>query len=291
MFTQVLQISRRPIPRGLGVASFAVLGLAVTSAFSIAAEKEATVNQGPAKIIVDPPQPEQLAKGVVIIQYRTENLQVLPVFGPAALAVSPRIGHLHVILDDGAGRWGHTSGDPLIVAGLTPGPHKIVIEAADANHQVLAEEVVKFEVPQPSRTQPDRKAGDYHTGSKSAGQSPSAHEKHGTAVVGSAAEQPPAKIFIDPPKPGPLSRGVAFIQYKTENVQLAPVFGPAAVAISPRVGHLHVTVDDAPWHWVDASGGPVIVSGLAAGPHKIVIELAEANHQRLAEEVVEFEVP
>jgi hypothetical protein len=52
-----------------------------------------------------------------------------------------------------------------------------------------------------------------------------------------------------------------------------------------------VTVDDAPWHWADASGGPVIVSGLHPGPHKIVIELADANHQPLAEEVVKFEVP
>src|SRR6516225_5288996 len=47
------------------------------------------------KLIVDPPIPEQLALGRVFIQYRTENLRIIPVFGKAALAVSPRVGHLH----------------------------------------------------------------------------------------------------------------------------------------------------------------------------------------------------
>jgi len=55
----------------------------------------AVPNEPPAKLIVDPPIPEQLAQGRVFIQYRTENLRILPVFGSAALAVSPRLGHLH----------------------------------------------------------------------------------------------------------------------------------------------------------------------------------------------------
>ena len=88
-----------------------------------------------------------MAKGVAIIQFRTENLQIVPVFGPAAATVSPRIGHLHVTLDDAPWHWGHTSNDPVIVAPLPPGPHNILIELADADHKVLAKEVVKFEVP------------------------------------------------------------------------------------------------------------------------------------------------
>lgn len=71
----------------------------------------------------------------------------MPVFGPAAANVSPRIGHLHVTLDDAPWHWAHTSNDPVIVAPLPPGPHNILIELADANHNVLAKEVVKFEVP------------------------------------------------------------------------------------------------------------------------------------------------
>ena len=51
----------------------------------------------------------------------------------------------------------------------------------------------------------------------------------------------------------------------TEHLHILPVFGPAALAASPRIGHIHVTVDDSPWHWADASGNPIIVKGLPAG--------------------------
>jgi len=60
---------------------------------------------------------------------------------------------------------------------------------------------------------------------------------------------------------------------------MAPVFGPAALAVSPRIGHIHVTVDDASRHWLDASGVPVIINGLAPGGHKMLIQLANATHQ------------
>jgi hypothetical protein len=103
--------------------------------------------QPPAKIIADPPKPEALARGVAIVQFRTENVQIVPVFGPPAAAVSPRLGHLHVTLDDATWHWGHTSNDPVIVAPLAPGPHSILLELADADHNILAKEVVKFEVP------------------------------------------------------------------------------------------------------------------------------------------------
>jgi Family of unknown function (DUF6130) len=38
----------------------------------------AVPNEAPPKLIVDPPIPEQLAQGRVFIQYRTENLRILP---------------------------------------------------------------------------------------------------------------------------------------------------------------------------------------------------------------------
>jgi hypothetical protein len=69
------------------------------------------------------------------------------------------------------------------------------------------------------------------------------------------------------------------------------VFGPAALAVSPRIGHIHVTVDDAPWRWADASGEPLIINGLPAGPHKVRIELVNANHQTLDRGVVNFVIP
>ena len=49
--------------------------------------------------------------------------------------------------------------------------------------------------------------------------------------------EPAAKLVVDPPLAEPLSRGVAFIQYRTENLQVVPVFGPQALNVSPRIGH------------------------------------------------------
>jgi hypothetical protein len=88
-----------------------------------------------------------------------------------------------------------------------------------------------------------------------------------------------------------LSRGVAFIQYRTENLHIVPVFGPAALAVSPRIGHIHVTVDEAPWHWADASGLPVIIMGLTPGLHKLLIQLVNANHQAINQGTVQVTVP
>ena len=118
-----------------------------------------------------------------------------------------------------------------------------------------------------------------------------AREVRGAAAVEPLQNEPPAKIVIDPPLAEPLSHGRVVIQYRTENLHIVPVFGPAALAVSPRVGHIHVTVDDAPWVWADASGEPVILNGLPPGPHKILIQLETANHQLLDQGIVKFTVP
>jgi hypothetical protein len=229
-------------------------------------------DEAPAKIIVDAPLPAVLTRGMALIQFRTENLRLFPMFGPAALKVSPRLGHLHVRLDDSPWVWAHTSGDELIVNRLTAGPHKIQLELANANHEILAKEVVQFEVPQGPHT----------------AISPTEHE-----IVPdlSSKGQPAATIVVDPPQPDRLSRGVAFFQCRIENARIAPVFGVAALEVSPRICHLHVTVDDARWRWADTTGGPVILAGLPPGPHKILIELVNANHKPIAKSVVNFDVP
>src|SRR5512139_737331 len=104
--------------------------------------------------------------------------------------------------------------------------------------------------------------------------------------------EPAAKLVVDRPLAEPLSRGVAFIPYRTENLQVVPVFGPQAINVSPRIGHLHVAVDGAQWVWADTSGGPIIIAGLPAGPHKAEITVVNANHQPLDRSVVvEFVVP
>jgi hypothetical protein len=69
------------------------------------------------------------------------------------------------------------------------------------------------------------------------------------------------------------------------------VFGPKALDDSPRIGHIHVTVDDAPWHWADASGEPLIIVGLPVGPRKVLIELVNTNYETLDKTIVTFVVP
>jgi len=110
-------------------------------------------------------------------------------------------------------------------------------------------------------------------------------------VVPLAEAQPPARIVVDPPLAEALARGVVVLQYRAENLRIVPVFGPAALAVSPRIGHLHVTVDDLPWDWADASGVPIIIQNLPPGPHRVLVELADANHHILDQRVVEFAVP
>ena len=120
----------------------------------------------------------------------------------------------------------------------------------------------------------------------------SAKDRCRPAPVIPLASEPPAKIIIDPPLAEPLAaRGVVVIQYCSENLHIVPVFGPNALAVSPRVGHLHVTVDDAAWRWADASGNPIILMGLPPGPHKVLIELEDANHNTLDKGIVTFVVP
>jgi Family of unknown function (DUF6130) len=111
-------------------------------------------------------------------------------------------------------------------------------------------------------------------------------------VIPLTGPEPAPKIVIDPPLAEPLaSRGVVVIPYCAENMRIAAVFGSGALAVSPRVGHIHVTVDEAAWHWADASGNPLILRGLPPGRHKVLIELVNANHQVVDKGTVTFVVP
>lgn len=111
-------------------------------------------------------------------------------------------------------------------------------------------------------------------------------------VIPLTEKEPAAKLVVDPPLAGPLaSRGVVVIPYCAENMRIAPVFGEGALAVSPRVGHIHVAVDGAPWHWADASGNPLILRGLPPGTHTVLIQLVDANHQPVDKGTVTFDVP
>lgn len=119
----------------------------------------------------------------------------------------------------------------------------------------------------------------------------SARDIRGPAPVVPLESEPPARLVVDPPIPEALARGRVYIQYRAENLRIVQVFGLAALSVSPRIGHVHVTVDDLPWHWADASGEQLILTGLPVGPHKVLLELVNANHKTIDEKTVEFVVP
>jgi hypothetical protein len=106
-------------------------------------------NEAPPKLVVDSPIPEQLAAGRVMIQYRTENLRILPVFGKGALTVSPRVGHLHYKVDDASWPIVDTSGETIVLVGMRPGSHKVLFELADPTHTAIpgTAQMVTFTVP------------------------------------------------------------------------------------------------------------------------------------------------
>jgi hypothetical protein len=224
-----------------------------------------TASEPAPKIVVDQPDAKSLKLGRVVIHYRTENLDIVPVFGTAALAISPRIGHIHVIVDDLPWHWQDASGEAVAIIGLPPGRHKVLVQLESAAHHLLDQGSVSFVVPRVTERYP------------AYAQPPSA--------------EPPAKIVIDPPSAEPLTRGVIIINYQVGNMQIAPVFGDAALDVVPRVGHIQVTVDDYPWHYGDASGEPVSLVGLAPGVHKILIQLVDPNDQPIDQGTVYFTVP
>jgi hypothetical protein len=92
--------------------------------------------------------------------------------------------------------------------------------------------------------------------------------------------EPPPKLVVDQPLLEGLAKGLFWAQYRVENVHIVPVFGEGALKVSPRVGHLHVSVDDLPWVWVEASENNTIdIGNLPPGQHKVKVELVDANHR------------
>jgi hypothetical protein len=122
----------------------------------------------------------------------------------------------------------------------------------------------------------------------------SAKEMRGATPYAEIENEPPPKLIVDAPLTNLLAKGIVWIQYRTENVRIVPVFGKGALSVSPRIGHLHVRVDDLPWLWADASDlNTVDIAGMPAGEHKVLIELVDANHQLFPgqSKTVKFIVP
>jgi len=122
----------------------------------------------------------------------------------------------------------------------------------------------------------------------------SAKDVRGTSPFLDVRDQPAPKLIVDPPIPEALAQGIFWAQYRVENLRIVPVFGERAVQVSPRIGHLHVIVDDLPWWWADASDNNTVdIANLPPGQHKVRIQLVNANHQVYPgqEKTLRFTIP
>ncbi|PSJ43459.1 DUF6130 family protein [Allosphingosinicella deserti] len=107
-----------------------------------------------------------------------------------------------------------------------------------------------------------------------------ARDVRGVSPYESPRDQPAPKLVVDPPLPEPLTFGIFQAQYRVDNLRIVPVFGAEAVQVSPRIGHLHIIVDDLPWWWADASDNNTVdLAGLPPGPHKVTIKLVDPDHK------------
>jgi len=108
----------------------------------------------------------------------------------------------------------------------------------------------------------------------------SAKEIRGATPYVEIENEPPPMLIVDPPLTNLLAQGIVWIQWRVENVRILPVFGKGGLNVSPRVGHFHIRVDDLPWLWADASDlNTIDLAGMPPGPHKIQIDLVNANHE------------
>ena len=122
----------------------------------------------------------------------------------------------------------------------------------------------------------------------------SAREIRGASPYVAIDKEPAPKLIVDPPLPEGLAQGIFWAQYRVENVHIVPVFGAGALQASPRVGHLHISVDDLPWVWADASDNNTVdIAGLPPGRHKVRIELVDPDHNVFPGQVgtLRFTVP
>lgn len=114
------------------------------------------------------------------------------------------------------------------------------------------------------------------------------HDSH--TVIATSAE-PEAQLVIDAPLAAPLARGLVVLPFRTEHLKIVPVYGVAALGVVPRIGHLHISVDRASWHWLHSSDEPIVIQGLAHGSHQLTVELVDANHHRLAVKELDLTIP
>ena len=104
--------------------------------------------------------------------------------------------------------------------------------------------------------------------------------------------EPAPKLTVEAPLPGRWRTTWYDIPYRVENLRIMPLGGSAARNLSPRVGHLHITVDDGPWSWADyGQNNTLILVGLQRGPHNVLIEVVDPEGSVFTKQTVSFDAP
>ncbi len=115
---------------------------------------------GTAKLVIDSPkdgETVQLTPGlgpVVIIKFHAENFKIESLAGHdtmhhegAMAGMGENAAHVHVTVDNNPWYWVHSNSDPVVIAGLSAGPHKVSLELVGAGHKPLipsAKQIVSF---------------------------------------------------------------------------------------------------------------------------------------------------
>src|SRR5258705_3833289 len=100
----------------------------VLASYSVGQARAAAPAQPPEN--EPPPLAEPLLHCRVVIQHRSENLHIAPIFAVGALGASSRVGPTHVTVD---GRWADANVEPLNVNVRPAAPHQILIHLGNAN--------------------------------------------------------------------------------------------------------------------------------------------------------------
>ena len=112
-----------------------------------------------------------------------------------------------------------------------------------------------------------------------------------SAVVPIDSEAAP-RLIVDSPLPGPLANGVVYIPYRVENLRILALGGSAALDVSPRVGHLHIMVNDLGWQWADyGQSNTIILIGMPRGEHTVLIEVVDPKGKVYTGQKVSFTSP
>jgi hypothetical protein len=120
------------------------------------------------------------------------------------------------------------------------------------------------------------------------------HDASPNAGASSQAEATP-KLTLMPPRADVLKDGFVYLPFKVENMTILPLYteihGADVTKLHPKIGHLHVMVDNSGWSWIHALTDPIYFGPLSKGSHTISIELVDAAHAVIEVQSIKVVVP